>query len=92
MHVPCFLAEGGPGCCAWLLSAACLPATACLPAFCCLQVAALASLYLVHCKSWRLVQPFIEAGGLRCRLLFEAMCSVTAHNCACMHTLLTLAP
>ncbi|PNH12618.1 hypothetical protein TSOC_000437 [Tetrabaena socialis] len=29
------------------------------------QVCALASLYLVHSTSWALVQPFIEAGGLR---------------------------
>ncbi|EFJ48820.1 hypothetical protein VOLCADRAFT_90467 [Volvox carteri f. nagariensis] len=29
------------------------------------QVCALASLYLVHSKSWELVRPFVEAGGLR---------------------------
>jgi hypothetical protein len=32
----------------------------------CAQICFLASLYLVHSKSWQLVQPFIEAGGLRC--------------------------
>lgn len=37
------------------------------------QVAALASLYLVHCKSWQLVQPFVEAGG------FSALVAVVSH-------------
>lgn len=29
------------------------------------QVSAMVSLYLAHCREWRLMQPFIEAGGLR---------------------------
>lgn len=32
-----------------------------------LQITAMAPLYLAHCRSWSLMKPFIESGGLQVR-------------------------